>query len=108
MRLIIGGAYQGKRAYAAEKYGAENLIDRFHLLVRDWLESGKPPLEMAEKLLHESPKAVIVMDEIGGGIIPIERSERLWREQVGKVGCFLAERAESVERIVCGIAVRLK
>ena len=51
---------------------------------------------------------LIIMDEIGCGIIPLEKSERLWREAVGNVGCFLAERAEGVERIICGTAVRIK
>jgi len=31
------------------------------------------------------------MDEIGNGIIPIEKSERIWREEAGKVGCYVTE-----------------
>lgn len=106
MRLIVGGAHQGKTRYASEKYGG--CIDGFHLLIRDWLANGLDPLAEAERFLAENPDAVIVMDEIGCGIIPMEKSDRLWREAVGRTGCYLAERAETVERVVCGIPVKIK
>lgn len=106
MRLIVGGAHQGKTRYAAEKYGG--CVSGFHITVRDWLEKGLDPLAETERLVAESPDVVIVMDEIGCGIIPLERADRLWREAVGRVGCFLAERAVTVERVVCGIPVRIK
>lgn len=126
MRLIIGGANQGKTDFVMKKYhissdkiiGGENFrvtdvsgfgcIDNFHLFVKRLLEIGENPIEAAEKIMHENPDIMIIMNEIGNGIIPLEKSERIWREQVGKTGCFLAEKAESVERIVCGIAVKIK
>lgn len=126
MRMIIGGAYQGKTRYAAEKYaltageiadGAEiseekisafRCVNCFHLFVKKCLENGADPIGAAEKILGENPSIIIIMDEIGNGIVPLEKSERIWREQVGKTGCFLAERAESVERIICGMCVKIK
>lgn len=106
MRLIVGGARQGKTRYAVEKYGSCEA--GFHLTVRRWLEDGLDPLAEAERFIRENPDAVVVMDEIGCGIIPLERADRLWREAVGRVGCLLAERAETVERVVCGIPIKIK
>ena len=106
MRLIIGGAHQGKARYAGEKYGCHT--DGYELKVRRWLEAGLDPLAETENFLAENPDAVIVMDEIGCGIIPLEKPARLWREAVGRVGCLLAERAETVERVVCGIPIKIK
>lgn len=106
MRLIVGGAYQGKKEYAVEKYGG--CVENFHLKIRDWLDSGLDPMTETESFLRENKDAVIVMDEIGCGIVPIEPKERIWRENVGKIGCYLAERAESVERVICGIATKIK
>lgn len=126
MRLITGGAYQGKTRYAAEKYGlAENeiisgaelcgdipegvkCVDSLHLYIKKVISEGGDPTEKLGRIIVSCPDIIFIMDEIGNGIIPIERSERIWREQVGRTGCFLAQRAESVERIVCGIAMRIK
>lgn len=129
MRLIVGGAYQGKRAYVMQNYGIREdeitdgasidagskditdifkCISNFHILIRNILEAGKDPMEVTGRILAKNPNVVILMDEVGNGIIPMEYAERIWREQVGKCGCFLATQAESVERIVCGIATRIK
>ncbi len=100
---IIGG--ETFRVTDAAAFGC---IDNFHLFVKRLLGIGENPIEAAEKIILENPDIMIIMNEIGNGIIPLEKSERIWREQVGKTGCFLAEKAESVERIVCGIAVKIK
>lgn len=126
MRMIIGGAYQGKTNYAIKKYNIESdeimsgetmehdklseikCISGYHLFVKKLLEKGFDPIGITEKILNQNSNIIIIMNEIGNGIIPIEKSERIWREQVGKVGCYLAERAASVERIICGQAVMIK
>lgn len=126
MVLITGGAYQGKSRYAAEKYGFDveditngetmgtgeiygcRCVKNFHILIKRFIESGEDPVESTKKLIESVPGIIIIMNDIGGGIIPIEKSERIWREQVGIVGCFLAGRAECVERVVCGIGMRIK
>ena len=86
MRLIIGGAHQGKTRYAGEKYGRPTV--GFHLKVREWMEKGLDPLAETEKFLSENPNSVIVMDEIGCGIVPLERADRLWREAAGWAACL--------------------
>ena len=43
------------------------------------------------------------MDEIGCGIVPMEKSERVWRENAGRCGCIIAANSVKVIRIVCGI-----
>lgn len=106
MKLIVGGASQGKTRYANETYGG--CTADFHLTVRGWLEAGLDPLAETEKFIAENPDAVVVMDEIGCGIIPLEKADRRWREAVGRAGCLLARRAESVERVVCGIPTKIK
>lgn len=126
MRFIIGGAHQGKTDFAVKKYGLSTAeiadgetvdihgitnfkcVKNYHLLIKKILKNGEDPIEFTEKIIAENPDMIIIMNEIGGGIIPIEKSERIWREQVGSVGCMLAENAESVERIVCGICTKIK
>ena len=136
MRLVIGGAGQGKRAYVMEKYGIREdeildgaflepdkpagndeavnhgcfikCISNFHILVKRLLADGKDPMEIAGRLVDSNPEMIVIMDEVGNGIIPLEKSDRIWREQAGRTSCLLAARAESVERIVCGLCMRIK
>lgn len=126
MILITGGAYQGKRAFAQQNYNikSEDILDcaeceiekilsagcvcNFHTAVRKMLENGINPLEYAQKIIDRNNDIIIITNEIGCGIIPIEKSEREWREAVGKVCCILASNAESVIRVTCGIPLTIK
>ncbi|MFR5732713.1 MAG: bifunctional adenosylcobinamide kinase/adenosylcobinamide-phosphate guanylyltransferase [Clostridium sp.] len=54
------------------------------------------------------PPAVITLDEVGCGIVPLEKSERDYREAVGHAGQMLAAAAAEVYRMQCGIAARIK
>ena len=126
MRFIIGGAFEGKELFCQEKYGVlpEEIIDcaelkpdgfrqlkcvrNFHLFIKNQCKTI-PDLEVIlSTIIAENPGIIIIMDEVGCGIVPVERSERELRELVGRAGCFLASRAESVDRVICGCGVKLK
>lgn len=51
---------------------------------------------------------IVICDELGNGIVPIKKQERIWREQTGRLMIELAKQAERVERILCGLGQRLK
>lgn len=126
MRLIIGGQAQGKLTYAIEKYGLDignicdsktddvilndNLkcINNYHLLVKKLLDNGEDPLVFTRRIMDLYPDIIIIMNEVGNGIVPLEKNERVYREFVGRTGCLIASQADTVERIVCGIAVVIK
>ena len=122
MKLIVGGYAQGKRAYletivqkiadgglADEKTLEEAQgIDKLHLLSARWMEQGKDPTVMALTLAEKNPEIIFVCDEIGCGIVPMERKERGWREAVGRMCCALAAQAQQVERVICGIPMVIK
>ncbi len=127
MKLIIGGYAQGKLAYVLEKYdlGAEQVFDgrlpqktekqkgmviinRFHNWVRQRLADGGHPEEELVEWLKGYPDCIIISDEIGNGIVPIEAFEREYREYTGRILVELAKRAEEVERVICGIGQKLK
>ena len=46
--------------------------------------------------------------EVGGGVIPLDRGERIWRENAGRLACLLAERADQVILVHCGIGICIK
>ena len=72
------------------------------------MEAGLDPVEELEKLLNKHPDIVLLCDEVGQGIVPMERADRDYREAVGRTMCVAAQRAEEVYRVVCGIAQRIK
>lgn len=126
MRLFIGGCYQNKLELALAETGiaAEDvrdggtitpgeamdakLINHFHLLVRTVLENGENAERFAKTLCEENPDAVIIADEIGMGIVPVDAFERVWREDVGRALCIIAARCERVDRVLYGIGTRIK
>lgn len=65
-------------------------------------------LEFFESRLEFLRDSVLIGDEISGGVIPIDKFERQWRDETGKLYKFLAREAETVDRIFAGLSMRLK
>ena len=107
MILIIGGSFQGKKAYAAQICGGGTVLADFQDRIRAVLEAGEEPEAFTRQILV-TPPAVITLDEVGCGIVPREKTERDYREAVGHAGQMLAAAAAEVYRMQCGIAVRIK
>ena len=127
MRLVIGGYAQGKLDYVLERYGilpewvssgqlpveaecpdGPVVIDRLHQWGREQIEKGEKPEENILQFVERHPDCILICDEIGNGIVPAEAKEREYRERTGRILVELAGRAEAVERIVCGIAQKIK
>lgn len=124
MRIITGGAFQGKRAFAEKLYpgvewtdGGRCALDEirtcravygFHEFVKRWLEQGKNWEELASLMLEENRDLILICDEIGCGLVPVDAFEREYRESTGRVMNALAVQAERVDRVVCGIGRRIK
>ena len=120
MDLIIGGKAQGKFEYAKEKYclserdiffadkekdySGEKVVYGFQNLVKTWLKKGLSPLQEVNNISAE----IIIADEIGNGIVPINSFEILWREECGRCLCVLAKRADRVTRVFCSIPKEIK
>lgn len=111
MKLVIGGAYQGKGEYVKREYGdLVHVIDSYHKRVKMQVDNGQSPILEARSLLerYAYDDLVIICDEVGSGVIPMDAKERNYRESVGRVCCFFAEHADEVVRVVCGIGTRIK
>ncbi len=108
MKLYIGGAYQGQEELAVRENPGAEIIPDFHEKVREAILKGEDPKEFARKICRDKPNAVLVANEVGAGIVPIEPSERAFREAVGRALCVIARASDAVVRVVCGIGVRIK
>lgn len=109
MILIIGGACQGKTEYAKAHFGGEyTIVKDYHLRVKRQLKGGQDPLREASEFLNGNDKCVIISDEVGYGLVPVDAFERKYREAVGRVNCYFAKEAEQVIRVICGIGTKIK
>lgn len=124
MKFITGGAYQGKLEYAKKLYpdtewadgegcSLQELlscggVDHFHLFVRRWLQEGRAPKELTKAILDKNGSLIIVCDEIGCGLVPVDAFEREYREAVGRICTELVKYADEVYRVTCGTGVRLR
>lgn len=116
MTLIIGGAGQGKLAYALDMLqlnGEQVSSDPRQSApvisaLERWMREEENPIPALEALLEERPDVVILCDEVGSGVVPVDAADRRWRERVGRTCCELAKRAECVIRLYCGIPTVLK
>ena len=126
MIFVVGGVFQGKRAFAEDRFqipsgdwadGAvcsrEDIfraaaVDHFHLLVKRLLKEGKNVDTLAGELIARNPGAVVLADEIGCGVVPIDAFERIYRDEAGRAAQTLAAFSEKVYRVYCGIGTCIK
>ena len=108
MKLYIGGAWQGQDELARRENPNAQLFFNFHEAVRDAMQRGEDPRAFAMRVCDEQPEGVIVANEVGSGIVPMDAGDRALREAVGRALCVIAQRAQQVTRVVCGIGVRIK
>ena len=122
MELIIGGAYQGKRAYAVDTLGipeteiftcggteidfSKKCIDKLEEYVLACIRAGQDPLETL-KQQNLDDKVIICMDMFCG-VVPIDPEMRLWRHTTGLVCQYLAKKASGIHLMFCGLEQRLK
>ncbi len=114
MVLIVGGMAQGKLEFARRALGVtawsegalgeESCVHGLHLAVRALSE----PEAAVDAWLEAHPEGVIICDEVGCGVTPLDRADREWRERVGRICCTLAQKADKVYRVHCGLEARLK
>lgn len=125
MELIIGGAFQGKTDFAKENLSVSE--DDIFVCHKDFapkfdkkcithlerfsywcVEHGYEPAEYFFEHIGDISNKVIISDDISCGVVPINKTERTWREANGRLLIKLSKNAEHVTRIFCGLSQRLK
>lgn len=102
MIFVTGPMFSGKREYikSALNLSDEEFAERAVWNVEELVSEKAVTLEaIADEL---ALKEIVIADEIGCGLVPLDASEREKRERAGRLACMLAERADTVIRVVCG------
>ncbi len=108
MKLVIGGAYQGKLDYARKTYTDMSIVEDFHLKVLDMLKNDVDPMTHVKENIEINRDTVIICDDIFSGVVPIDPLMRRWREELGRVCAYISAESDEVVRLFCSIPTRLK
>ena len=124
MHLIIGGAYQGKRAFAETRFQLKpgdifsctgedpdfsyKCLDRLEEFTLACVKAGRDSVAFFRENRERWEDSALILGDISAGVVPVDAEMRAWREENGRLGRYLAEQAESVHRIFCGLEQRLK
>jgi len=126
MILIFGGAYQGKLAYAMERFKAvesdvyqcKSDDANVPLNCKIIYEIDKWILALVEKdidiekamrqFITENHDNIVICNDISCGVVPLDPVLRKWREAVGKSLTMLSRTSDEVIRLFCTIPSRIK
>lgn len=126
MMLIFGGAYQGKLAYALERFGLthndvftcggdddclpENRkiiyeIDKWILAL---LKKDIDVEQAMRRFIDNNKDAIVICNDISCGVVPVDPLMRKWREAAGRALAALSRESDEVVRLFCAIPTRIK
>jgi adenosyl cobinamide kinase/adenosyl cobinamide phosphate guanylyltransferase len=124
MHFIFGGRGMGMLEYAKglvadpavcdlalggeESLAASNILVNAHLLVKRKVESGEDAVSYFRQILPVLYDKIVIGEEVGSGVVPIDPFEREWRDETGRVYQLLAAEAGDVTRLWAGIPQILK
>lgn len=126
MMLIIGGRYQGKTTYAKTAYNLKKsdivsgekldvrkiknvkCIDDLEEYIKKLIQENKDVMNEIEKIKSKNKDLIFICDEVGCGIVPMKKTDRLYRDMVGKVCCNIANDSEKVIRMFASIPIIIK
>lgn len=113
MILVIGPRASGKREFV-------KTLGYVDADIADAVLDGRPVVCNVQDMVANAPenamellpelirKQVVICNEVGAGVIPLERAQRDMRESTGRLCVALAKEAERVVRISAGIPVVIK
>lgn len=107
MIFVTGPLFAGKKEYIRTALGwtEAELAQRAVWDVQD-LAPEAENLETLAQSLSRHP--VVIATEVGGGVVPVSPDQRQGREAAGRLACLLAQQAETVVRVCCGLPQVLK
>lgn len=130
MKLVFGGAYQGKLEYALDKFGV-TAGDVCHCSRDGQLDLSKTVIYGLEEFVYwctengvEAKEVlaargdlsctlagtgkIFIACDVSQGLVPMDATDRAFREMMGRTLLYLAKEADEVHRVFCGIGQRLK
>ena len=124
MTFIFGGAFQGKLEYAKSVFnltGEDIFICReaqidfscrcvygIEEFIRHAMERGMDPIHYFNTHKAQWADSILICQDMFCGVVPVEDSVRAWRQETALVMQYLAQEADQVIRVFCGLGQSLK
>ena len=93
---------------AAYNTTVDDTITTDDTITADTTEKTMPAAEIINDIYEANPDIILICDEVGGGIVPLKKEDRIYRETVGRALCCAVKKSDRVERVMCGIGQCLK
>lgn len=124
MRLIIGGAYQGKLDFAIDTFQlkredvftcadasidfSKRCIDKIEEFTFACIKAKVDPVAYFADRREQWKDNILICRDMSCGVVPMGADMRQWRQDTGRLCQYLAREAQSVHRIFCGLEQKLK
>ena len=126
MILIFGGAYQGKCAYALERFhlaesdvytcndndsampGGKKIIYEIDKWILSLVKADVNIEDSVREFIDGNRDAIIICNDISCGVVPLDPVLRKWRETAGRSLAMLSQASDEVVRLFCTIPGRIK
>lgn len=93
---------------AAYNTTVDDTITADDAITADTTANTMPAAEIINDIYEANPDIILICDEVGGGIVPLKKEDRIYREAVGRALCCAVKKSDRVERVMCGIGQCLK
>lgn len=126
MIFVIGGAYQGKKEFVKKEFDIKEqeildgefcdedklthakVIYGFERLILRRMREEKEVFSFIDDLIQANKDVILICNEIGSGLVPVDAFDRKYREMLGRIGCQVASYAKEVYKVQFGIATKIK
>jgi adenosyl cobinamide kinase/adenosyl cobinamide phosphate guanylyltransferase len=126
MIVIFGGAYQGKLAYALERFkltendvftcnsddaglpGNRKIIYELEKWILALLKNNIDVEQALRQFIESNKDAIVICNDISCGVVPVDPLMRKWREATGRSLAALSRESVEAVRLFCGIPTRVK
>ena len=126
MVLIFGGSYQGKLAYALERFklsesdvyrcnDEDSTMPKNKKIIYEtdkWIlalvKSDIDVDEAIRQFVGNNQDAIVICNDISCGVVPSDPVLRKWREAAGRSLAVLSQVSDEVVRLFCAIPTRIK
>ena len=126
MILVVGGMFQHKLSFVRDKFNVDEkdiifcgediplgpfekkVLYGFNGIIKKWFNEGLDAQKAVDDFFKNSKNCVIIADQRGCGVVPIDQNERLLREFEGRVLCGISKISDEVYNVCYGIGKRIK
>ena len=107
MIFLTGPMCSGKREYLQKALNLtqEELSARAAFHVEEQAAGEENLEKLADRLTQYD---FVIANEVGCGVVPVDPEQRRFLERAGRLSCLLAQRADTVIRVCCGLPQVLK